>query len=72
MVTGTADRVALVTNKNKVMFTLEDSATVYTVDTNDFAQANLMRPGDKLKFKALIVREQSIGNVAEFKNESLK
>ncbi|WP_278837929.1 hypothetical protein [Ligilactobacillus saerimneri] len=72
VVTGTADRVALVTNKNKVMFTLKDSATVYTVDTNDFAQANLMRPGDKLKFKALIVREQSIGNVAEFKNESLK
>lgn len=71
-VKGTVDRVVVVSNKNKVMFTLQGSNTVYTVNTNDYDKANLIRPGDNLKFKAQVVKGQSIGNVASFKNESLK
>ena len=67
-----ADRVAIVAAKNKVMFTLQNDPTVYTVDTDDYPRANLMRSGDQLSFKATLVNGQSLGNVANFKNESLK
>ena len=69
---GTVDRSAVVSSKNKVMFTLQDSDTVYTVNTNDYDKANLIRPGDKLSFKANVVNKQSVGNVESFKNNSLK
>ena len=69
---GVADRVAIVAAKNKVMFTLQNDPTVYTVDTDDYPRANLMRSGDQLSFKATLVNGQSLGNVANFKNESLK
>ena len=54
------------------MFTLQGSNIVYTVNTNDYAKANLIRPGDKLKFKASVVKGQSVGNVEDFINESLR
>lgn len=54
------------------MFTLQGSNTVYTVNTNDYDKANLVRPGDNLQFKASVVKGQSIGNVESFKNNSLK
>lgn len=57
--TGTIDRVAIVSNKNKVMFTLQNNPVVYTIDTDDFAKANL-------------VNGQSIGNVSQFTNHDLK
>lgn len=69
---GTVDRSAIVSNKNKVMFTLQESNTVYTVNTNDYDKANLIRPGDNLSFKASVVNGQSIGNIENFKNDSLK
>lgn len=69
---GTVDRVAVISNKNKVMFTLQGNNTVYTVDTDDYNNANLIRPGDSLSFKASVVNGQSIGNVSSFKNDSLK
>lgn len=69
---GTVDRSAVVSSKNKVMFTLQGSDTVYTVNTNDYDKANLIRPGDKLSFKANVVNKQSVGNVESFKNNSLK
>lgn len=69
---GTVDRSAVISSKNKVMFTLQGSNTVYTVNTNDYDKANLIRPGDNLSFKASVVNGQSIGNVEEFKNDSLK
>lgn len=72
VVKGTVDRMVVVSSKNKVMFTLQGSNTVYTVNTNDYDKANLVRPGDNLSFKASIVKGQSIGNVSEFKNNSLK
>lgn len=71
-ITGTVDRVAIVSNKNKVMFTLKDSQVVYTIDTNDFAKANLLRSGDNISFKANIVNGQSIGNITKFTNHNLK
>lgn len=71
-VKGTVDRAVVVSNKNKVMFTLQGRNTVYTVNTNDYDKANLIRPGDNLKFKAQVVKGQSIGNVNNFKNENLK
>ena len=72
VVKGTVDRMVVVSSKNKVMFTLQGSNTVYTVNTNDYDKANLVRPGDNLSFKASIVKGQSIGNISEFKNNSLK
>lgn len=70
-VKGTVDRVAVVSNKNKVMFTLKGSKTIYTVNTNDFNFANLVRPNDKVEFKASIVEGESIGNVSHFKDKAL-
>lgn len=69
---GIVDRVAVVFNQNKVMFTLKNSNTIYTVNTSDYDFANLMRPNDKVSFKANIVAKKSIGNVAEFKDDNLR
>ena len=54
------------------MFTLKNSKTIYTVNTSDYDFANLMRPNDKVSFKANIVEKKSIGNVADFKDENLR
>lgn len=70
-VKGTVDRVAVISNQNKVMFTLKGSKTIYTVNTNDFNFANLVRPNDKVEFKASIVEGKSIGNVSHFKDKAL-
>ena len=71
-VKGTVDRVAVVSSQNKVMFTLKGSKTIYTVNTNDFNFANLVRPNDKVEFKASIVEgKRSIGNVSHFKDKAL-
>lgn len=72
VVKGTVDREVVVSNKNKVMFTLQGSNVVYTVDTDDYNNANLLRPGDKLSFKASVVNSQSVGNVKNFHNNNLK
>lgn len=69
--TGIVDRAVVVSNKNKVMFTLKGSNVIYTVNTNDFDFANLIRPSDKVSFKANIVDKKSIGNVSEFKDSEL-
>lgn len=53
------------------MFTLKGSKTIYTVNTNDFNFANLVRPNDKVTFKANIVEGKSIGNVSQFKDKNL-
>ncbi|NRO35176.1 hypothetical protein IMAU30003_01426 [Lactobacillus helveticus] len=71
-VKGIVDRVTVVSNQNKVMFTLKNSKTIYTVNTSDYDFANLMRPNDKVSFKANIVEKKSIGNVADFKDENLR
>lgn len=71
-ISGIVDRVAIVSNKNAVMFTLQNSPIVYSVDTNDFSKANLLRSGDQVKFKANIIANQSVGNVSQFVNENLK
>lgn len=71
-VKGVVDRVAVVSNQNKVMFTLKNSKTIYTVNMSDFDFVNLMRPNDKVSFKANIVAKKSIGNVAEFKDDNLR
>ena len=70
-VKGTVDRVAVVSNQNKVMFTLKGSKTIYTVNTNDFNFANLVRPNDKVAFKANVVEGKSVGNVSQFKDKAL-
>ncbi|NRO37007.1 hypothetical protein IMAU30056_01236 [Lactobacillus helveticus] len=71
-VKGIVDRVTVVSNQNKVMFTLKNSKTIYTVNTSDYDFANLMRPNDKVSFKSNIVEKKSIGNVADFKDENLR
>lgn len=65
------DRAVVVSNKNKAMFTLKDKKTIFTVNTNDYDFANLIRPGDKVKFTANVVKGKSVGNASDFKDESL-
>lgn len=69
---GIVDRVAMVSNQNKMMFTLKNSKTIYTVNTSDYDFANLMKPNDKVSFKANIVEKKSIRNVANFKDDNLR
>lgn len=71
-VSGVVDRVAVISNKNKVIFTLQGSNIIYTVNTDDYETANLLRTGDSINFTARIVNGQSIGNIKSFKNNSLK
>lgn len=71
-VTGVVDRVAIVSSKNKAMFTLKGSNTIYTVNTNDYDFANLIRPGDQLSFKASVINGKSIGNISSLENKTLK
>lgn len=71
-VKGIVDRVAMVSNQNKMMFTLKNSKTIYTVNTSDYDFANLMKPNDKVSFKANIVEKKSIRNVANFKDDNLR
>lgn len=54
------------------MFTLKNSKTIYTVNTSDYDFANLMKPNDKVSFKANIVEKKSIRNVANFKDDNLR
>ena len=68
---GVIDRAAVVSNKNKAMFMLKGKNIIFTVNTNDYDFANLIRPGDKVKFSANVVKGKSIGSVNEFKDESL-
>lgn len=44
---------------------------IFTVNTNDYDFANLIRPGDKVKFAANVIKGKSVGNVSEFEDESL-
>src|SRR5699024_11635259 len=60
-ITGTVDREAIVSNKNKVMFTLKDSQDVYTIDTEDFAKANLLISVEIVSIIANMVNVQYIG-----------
>lgn len=69
---GSVDRVAILSDSHRVMFTLKNSKTIYTINTDDFASANLLRSGDKVSFKANIVDGQSLGNIANFENKNLK
>ena len=72
-ITGTIDRVAVLSNQNKVMFTLKGRPkTVYTINLNDYANAALSRPNDKVKFKANVVDNKSVGNVSKWTNCNLK
>ncbi|WP_297818659.1 hypothetical protein [uncultured Lactobacillus sp.] len=70
-ITGQVDRVAIISNQNKAMFTLQGSNIIYSVNTNDYIQANLLQKGDKVSFKASMVKGQPIGNVKKFKDENL-
>lgn len=69
--TGVIDRSVIVSNKNKAMFTLKGSKTIFTVNTDDYDFANLIRPGDKVGFSANVVKGKAIGNVSKFKDNSL-
>ena len=69
---GIVDRVAILADSHRVMFTLKGNKTIYTINTDDFASANLLRTGDKVAFKANEVDGQSIGNISSFTNKNLQ
>lgn len=68
---GVIDRYVVVSNKNKAMFTLKNNKTIFTVNTNDYDFANLIRTGDKVEFSANMVKNKAIGNVSDFKDKDL-
>lgn len=69
---GMIDRAAVVSSKNKAMFMLKGKNIIFTVNTNDYDFANLIRPGDKVKFSANVVKGKAIGNVSDFEDRSLR
>ncbi|CCI86353.1 hypothetical protein [Lactobacillus gigeriorum] len=69
---GIVDRVAILADSHRVMFTLKGNKTIYTINTDDFTSANLLRTGDKVAFKANEVDGQSIGNISSFTNKNLQ
>ena len=67
---GTIGRVAIVSNK--AMFTLKGQKTIYTINLNDYSKSALMKPNDKVKFKASIIDGKSVGNVSKWIDYALK
>lgn len=67
---GKVDRLTVLAATHTVVFNLEGSTTIYTVDSNDFPTANLTHPGDQVQFTAQIVKQESLGNISAFKNVS--
>lgn len=71
--TGIVDRVAILSSQNKTLFTLKGkSKAIYTINLNDFSNAALMRPNDKVKFAANVVNGKSVGNVSSWVDYNLK
>lgn len=70
-VSGVVDRFAIVSSSHKVMFTLQGQKTIYTIDTQQFNNAVLVKPGDNVSFKANIQDNKAIGNVLQFKDKQL-
>lgn len=54
------------------MFTLKGQKTIYTINLNDYSKSALMKPNDKVSFKASIVYGKSIGNVSKWTDYALK
>lgn len=73
-ISGKIDRAVITTKgSNQVLlFTLEGSNTIYTVDGEDYQKALLTRTGDEVKATAQVVNGKSIGNVTKFRNDNLK
>lgn len=70
-ISGTIDRLAIASSNNKVMFTLQGQKTIYTIDTQQFNNAILAKPGDNVSFKANVQDNKAIGNVLQFKDNQL-
>ncbi|MCL0312221.1 hypothetical protein M2S00_03790 [Apilactobacillus sp. TMW 2.2459] len=66
---GTVDRIAIVNDggKSVVEFMLKDNKTIFTANPAQNNRTALMRPGDKIEFKASVVEDESNGSVTEFK-----
>lgn len=71
-VKGKLDRVALVANNHKLLFTLSESKVIYSLNLQEFQSAALARSGDKVSFKANVVDGKAIGYVSAFKDENLE
>ncbi|WP_252902412.1 hypothetical protein [Paucilactobacillus hokkaidonensis] len=55
-----------------MLFTLQGSNTIYTVDGEDYQKALLTRAGDEVKATAQVKNGKSVGNVTDFSNSNLK
>ncbi|BAP85156.1 hypothetical protein LOOC260_105990 [Paucilactobacillus hokkaidonensis JCM 18461] len=73
-ISGKIDR-AVITAKGSsqvLLFTLQGSNTIYTVDGEDYQKALLTRAGDEVKATAQVKNGKSVGNVTDFSNSNLK
>lgn len=71
---GKIDRAAITTKGSSqvLLFTLQGSSTVYTVDGEDYQKALLTRAGDQIKGTVRMANGKAIGNVTKFVNNNLK
>lgn len=71
-VSGIVDRMLVVSNSNKVLFSLKDSDIIYTINTDDYPKAQLLSVGDSVEFSATVVDGSSVGNISSFTNNTFK
>ncbi|KRM67511.1 hypothetical protein FD06_GL000662 [Apilactobacillus ozensis DSM 23829 = JCM 17196] len=66
---GVVDRMAIVNDGSKsvVEFMLKGNKTIFTANPAQNNRTALIRPGDKVEFKASVVEDESNGSVTEFK-----
>lgn len=69
---GKVERVAIVPNgsSQSVIFTLKGNKNLWTVGTDDYPKAVLLKAGDKVKITATVNKTAKTGTVQEFRNQT--
>ncbi|PUD96930.1 hypothetical protein DA477_04940 [Levilactobacillus brevis] len=69
---GKVERVAIVPNgsSQSVIFTLKGNKNLWTVGTDDYPKAVLLKAGDKVKITATVNKAAKTGTVQEFRNQT--
>lgn len=71
-VAGTVSRLAVVSNNSSqnIIFTLDKNNTLFTVQSDDFPKAVLLKVGDEVELTATINNSSKTGNVKTFTNKT--
>ncbi|WP_413627458.1 hypothetical protein R4B61_06525 [Fructilactobacillus vespulae] len=71
---GTIDRLVIFPHDkyNTVNFTLSGSNIMYTITSDTYNKATVMKSGDQIKFSANVDSQRGIGNVVNLQDDNLK